>query len=305
MKSTSPSCSILFPHMLRLAVLLTAVSILAIAGRTRSIDDNERLYELLRLVEQNPVIEEPLEHIYKKGEVLFCTGKGRAARENNRAAELIEQGEYEKASQMLENSLSERALFFPFRYNLGICYVNLRDLKKALLNFEKAKLIVPEFSYTYLQIGYIYQQWNRDYEAIEHFREALHRNTREIETFVLIGDVFYKRNQLELAQKYYDSVLKIDHLYPNGLLGRAKIFFQRGQYIKAIVMLKSINTSREYDKSLHYFFAESAFKMRDYKTAVHQYEKLLSFPRDRFFLSNSPALIKHKLEISRRIAERE
>ena len=285
------------------AVFFCAMIILSVPTVLAN-DEDQRLLELLRIVEKNPQEDYALERIYMKDDILYCTGSGRAARENNRAASYMEKGDYLSASKILEEALKERSLFFPFRYNLGSCYVHLRDLKKAMLNFHKAQLTVPEFSHTYLQMGYIYQRWNQDYEAVENFREALKRNTGELETFVLIGNVFFKRNQLEMARKYYDAVLKKDHLYPNGLLGRAKIYFKRGRYIKTLVMLKSINTARDYDKALHYYFAESSFKLRDYKTAAREYEKLLSFPNDRFFLTNSPALIRHKLEISRRISLR-
>jgi tetratricopeptide (TPR) repeat protein len=58
-------------------------------------------------------------------------------------------------------------------------------------------------------MGYIYQRWNRDGEAVQSYREALRRNSREIGTFVLIGDVFFNRNQLEMARKYYEASLKL------------------------------------------------------------------------------------------------
>ncbi|HOO71342.1 MAG TPA: tetratricopeptide repeat protein [Spirochaetota bacterium] len=285
------------------AALLFVIPLLS--APLASYDEVDRLEELLRIARENPVEEKARENIYLKDDILYCTGTGRAARENNRAASFMESGEYRKAADIFESSLAEAALFFPFRYNLGTCYVRLLDLKRAMLNFQKAKLVVPEFSKTYLQIGLIYQQWDRDSEAIEYFREALRRNIKELETFVMIGDVYFKRNQLEMAQKYFDTVLRVDHRYPNALLGRGKIYFRRGQYIKAIVMLKSIDTSRPYDKALHYYFAESSFKLRDYRTAAEHYDILLKNRNDRFFLTNSPALIKHKLEISRRLATRE
>lgn len=281
----------------------TAVILACPAG---AFDEDDRLVELLNLAEKTPVEEKALESIYMKNEVLYCTGTGRAAVENNRAADLMGEGKYEEAAAVLESALKTGdALFFPFRYNLGICYSSMMDLKRALLNFQKARYIVPEFSRTYLQIGYILQRWDRDSEAIESFREALRRNSKELETFILIGDVFFRRNQLEMAQKYYDTALRLDGRYPNGLLGRAKIYFKRAQYVKALVMLKSIDTSRPYDKALHYYYAESNFKMRDYKGAAEHYNILLGFRNDRFFQTNSPALIRHKLEISRRLSTRD
>ena len=123
-------------------------------------------------------------------------------------------------------------------------------------------------------------------------------------TYILIGDIYYNRNQLRTAKKYYETTITLQYSFPNGILGLAKIHFKNKEYLKSIVLLKSIDTSSEYDKSFHYYFAESAFKTGDYKTAVVQYETLLKFKNDRFFLVNSMFLIKHKLELSKRFAER-
>ncbi len=265
-------------------------------------DDNEdfRLKELLRLAENPPKEYFPTETIKRKGDILFCTGDSSAAKANNAAAELMSQVKYKEAAAVLEKSLESAPLFFPFRYNLGVCYLYLYDLEKSLLHFNKAVLLVPEYSRTYLEIGYLHQKFNREHLAIESFREALRRNAKELDTFILIGDIFFRRRQLEMAQKYYDTALRVDPLFPNGLLGRAKIHFNRESYHRCIVLLKSIDTSREYDISLHYYWAECSFKMRDYPTAAAQYEKLLTFRNDRFFLTTSPTLIQHKLEITRR-----
>ena len=261
------------------------------------------LNDLLKLVENPPVEVLPSEEIYFSREAVFCTGTSKVAEYNNRAAKLIEEGRYSGAMEILNGALPHASLFFPFRYNLGVCHLHRNNLKMAHLHFTKAQLVVPEFSRTYLQIGYIYQRWNRDSEAVESFREALRRNSREINTFVLIGDIFFNRNQLEMARKYYSSSLKLKPLFPNGLLGQAKIYFIRREYLKAMNLLKSIDTSGEYDKSLHYYYGECAFKLKDYKTAAQQYEELLRHSGDRFFLTSSPSLIKHKLYLSRQFVQ--
>ncbi len=241
--------------------------------------------------------------IYSKNDILFCTGDDPAGKANNQAAELMLAGDFEGAKKILLAALKEDALFLPFRYNLGICCLYLYQLDEALLHFTKARQIVPEYSKTYLQIGYIYDRQNKESEALEYFRQALIRNPGELETYILIGNIYFNRNQIELARKYYEKTLSIDPVYPNGLLGLAKIYFLREEYDKAIVLFKSIDTTREYDKAMHYYYAESAFKKNDYAKAAEQYEKLLSYRNDRFFLVNSYLLIKHKLELSRRFIE--
>ena len=106
-----------------------------------------------------------------------------------------------------------------------------------------------------------------------------------------------------MAKKYYDATLNLNHRFPNGLLGRAKIYFKREKYIQAIVLIRTINLREEYDKSLHYYYAEASYKVQDYKTAAREYKTLLGFKTDKFFLEFPPSLIKHKLKLSSRFAE--
>ncbi|HPS56477.1 MAG TPA: tetratricopeptide repeat protein [Spirochaetota bacterium] len=241
--------------------------------------------------------------IYAKNDILFCSGDDPAGSENNRAAELMMIGEFNAASEVFEDALRHAPLFLPFRYNLGICYLYLNKLDLAMMHFTKAKQLVPEYDKIYLQIGYIYDRKNDETRALDYFSKALQLNPNELNTYILIGDIYFKRNQMNIARKYYEKALKINPVYPNGLLGLAKIHFKKEEYIKAIVLFKSINTGGDYDKSLHFYYAESSFKLGDYRKAAEEYEKLLSFRNDRFFLVNSVLLIKHKLDLSRRFIE--
>lgn len=246
----------------------------------------------------------PKYRIYPKNDILFCTGDDIAGKENNRAADLMLQGRWNEAAEVLENGLLHAPLFFPYRYNLGICCLYLNRLEISRMHFTKAEQLVPEYYRTYLQLGYIYGRWNRESEALHYFRHALKLHPRELNTYILMGDIYFNRKQLSTAKKYYEEALSLNSIYPNGLLGLAKIHFINEEYVKAIVQIKSVDLSGAYDKSLHYYYAESAFKTGDYKTAAREYENLLKYRNDRFFLINSELLIKHKLELSRRFAER-
>jgi len=242
--------------------------------------------------------------IYAREDILFCTGDDPAGMENNRAAELMIIGNFEQAKQVLEEALVHDKLFLPFRYNLGICCLYLHQLDVALMHFTKAKQLVPEYSLVYIQIGYIYDRKNREDEALRCFRTALKKNPGNLNTYILIGNIYYNRNQMSLAKKYYETALEMDSNYPNGLLGLAKIHFKKEEYHKAIVLFKSMDLAGEYDKAMHFYYAESSYRLGDYQKAADEYEKLLTFRNDRFFLVNSALLIRHKLEMARRFTER-
>ena len=242
--------------------------------------------------------------IYSQNDILFCTGNDPAGTANNKAAELMLSGNFSDALEILEDGLIQDPLFLPFRYNTGICNLYLNRLNIALMHFTKAAQLVPEYSKIYLQTGYIYARMNKETAALEQFRIALRKNPKELNTYILMGDIYFSRNQFSTAKKYYETTLTLQYSFPNGIIGMAKIYFKNEEYLKAMVLLKSINLSEEYDKSYHYYFAECAYKTGDYITAAEQYEKLIQFKNDRFFLTNSMLLMKHKLELAKRFSER-
>jgi len=268
-----------------------------------ALDNVSDLNYLLDLIKKNPSAPLPKEQIYTKNNLLYCTGKNNLAIINNRVANLIEQYKYKDAIIFLKKGMKKAPLFFPFQYNLGVAYLKDNRLRYSLLHFKKASYLVPEYSRTYLNMGYLYELQHKPSSAIEYYRLAIKKNHKELEGYISIGNIYFKRNQLLLAKKYYKFTLKIDYKYPNGLLGLAKILFKQKKYYKAIVILKTINTKIFYNKELHYFYAECAYKLRQYKTAAFHYKKLLQFKNDKFFLENSPALIRHKLNLSKQFIQ--
>lgn len=265
---------------------------------------DKRLEEILVPVKKHDSQGNPKEYIYLKGEILFCTGTGKAAEANNRGARLIIEGNYNEALKVFLESIKNASLFLPFRYNIGLVFLHLNKLDLALLNLEKVVGLLPEFWKTYLHIGYIYARKGRDDVAIEFYRNALSKNPNSLKGYTLIGNIYFKRNQMERAKTYYDAALTIDPKFPDGLLGLAKIHFKRKEYYRALIIIEMINLSADYDKSLHYYYAECAYKLRRYKTAYEQYAILLKFRRDKFFLTNSIELINHKLNLCKMLIER-
>ncbi len=278
----------------------TVILILLVIITCPAASAEKDIHDLIRLLQESPEKKVPKEYIEARDGILFLSGESKAAEVNNRAAGLMKEGNFTEAEKILKRALEKDALFFPFRFNLGICYLYLNKLKLSMINFTKAQQIVPEYSRTYIRLGYIYQRWKMENKAISSFREALRRNRKELDSFILVGDIYFQRNQLELAKKYYEASLTIDNRFPNGLLGLAKVLYKRGKYIQSIVQLKTVKTDSEYDKSLHFYYAEASFKLRDYKKAAEEYEKLLQFKNDKFFLTYSKEMISHKLDLSRR-----
>ena len=281
---------------LHIILTLTLISAIALA------DTLSNEYNVLYKINTEPETIGDY-RIYSKNDILFCTGDDPAGSLNNKAAELMEEGKFSEALKLLEEGLPNAPLFFPFLYNAGICTMYLNQLRASIIYFSKAAQLEPEYWKTYLQLGYIYGRLNKENEAIDQYRIGLKKNPRNVNTYILIGNIHYDRNQLRIARRYYEAALELQHLFPNGLLGLAKIHFKNEEYLKALVFLKSIDITAEYDKSYHYYFAEASYKIGDYQTAAMQYEMLLQFRNDKFFLTTPILLIRHKLEMAKRFIE--
>lgn len=264
-------------------------------------DDGElQLDYFLKLVKEPVPVKLPVEGIENREDILFCTGNSLPAQSNNRAAERMLRGDYDKAKELLISDMPHSMLFLPYQYNIGLCYYHLNDRARSRLHLTKASQLVPEYFLTYIQLGNLDSFEGNDDAAIYNYRKALKLNPKHLNALVLVGDIYFKRSQIEAASKYYELVLTIDPLFPNALLGKGKVLFYKEQYYKAYQLLKMVSTKKEYDKSLHYYFGECAYKLQDYQAAYDHYTKLLEFKSDRFFITTSLKLIEHKQELAKR-----
>ncbi len=285
-----------------LTLFLSVIVMLGIGLQAREMSEAEMLKHLIERG-YNPVEESiPSEKIYYTEGALFCTGSSEAAVANNLAAELMLKGNYEDALKKLRSSITRAPLFYPFRYNAGKSCIHLYLYPESVMHLQKAVLLVPEYWRTYIELGDLYARMGSENYAIDSFRKAVSLNRKDMSAIIRIGDIFFNRNQLEVASKYYESVLELNPRHPDGLLGKAKIMYRREKYLKALNTIKAIKEKGQYDRSLHFYHAECLYKLKEYSGAADQYEKLLSFPGDRFFLTTAVSLIRHKLDMSRRLS---
>ncbi len=288
---------------------LTFISVFVLSLNPNQIiceSENQKLYKLLTDNRAPSSPANPKEVIYSRNGILFCSGDSFVATENNNGAGLMQTGDYNDAVKVFKSALNKAPLFYPYLYNLGKCYSHLLDYNRAFLYLKKAQYIVPEYYLTYVEIGKTYESYNKLEEAIEYYRKAAHIDEDYLNAYILLGNVYLKMKRRTIARKYYEAVLEKDPYYANGLLGKARLQYMDKDYYRAYQTLRIIDTEKgEYDKAYHYYYAECAYNLQRYKLAFDQYEKLLEFKSDRFFLTTPIRLIEHKKELSKRFYEQE
>lgn len=83
-------------------------------------------------------------------------------------------------------------------------------LEKALLHIKKANSIYPENSVCHTFEGLIYYKKGQLNEAEKHYQIALKNDTTSSEVLELIGDLKYEQNKLSAARKAYDALWKLN-----------------------------------------------------------------------------------------------
>lgn len=246
----------------------------------------------------------PRERLYTQGRFMAASGKQIAARLNRDALEHLLQGRWQKAVKFLTLGKKKAPQFLPFRYNLGVAYFHLNRYDKALQEFRFARRLLPNWSKIYIRIGECRQKMAQKNEAIDAYRKAIKQNERDMEAMVALGNLYYKHKNYYTARQYYQHAHKIKPDYLDASTGIAKIKFAYGKYYQATQVFKKLDYDdhKGYDKALHYYYAESLYKIRNYKKAVEQYKILLKYPEAPFFTTHAPSLIRFKLNLAQKFA---
>ena len=129
-------------------------------------DYEEALAILVELFENNPISEEIIKPLI---DVLFSYGL-------YLNDELTQQ--YEKAAECFKRIININSQHYRAYYNLGIAYYNLELLDEALLAYDEALKIKPDYEYVYYNKGLIYEMMEMFDEALELYKKALEINPK-------------------------------------------------------------------------------------------------------------------------------
>ena len=221
-------------------------------------------------------------------------------------------------------------------YNLlGLAFYGLRNLSEALLAFNKAISIKPNYSEAIYNIGNIFQSENKLSEAIRYYDKAIsfdpnHSNAihkkgitlfkmgkfdqsieaykrcallspNYAEVYNNMGISLYNQNKLIEAIKFYDKSLSIRRNYPNALYNKSLALYDLGKKDAAINACKQA-------VELKYDYIEAQSKLGDFfqnqgnfDKALIAYKNAINIKNNHFQTYNNMAYVLHcqnKLEDS-------
>ncbi len=161
--------------------------------------------------------------------------------------------------------------------NYGNALMAKADYANALVCFEKAKTLWPQYSYVYINIGVLKAATNQPAEAESNYKYAIQLNPNNPETFFYYGSFLIQKGRYGEAQNVLSQGLAIspNHLGLNGLKAGLNNLPSGAATTKlelALTQAKEKPTPETWlNASLEYYLAG------DYQGCVTAAEKVLEF----------------------------
>jgi tetratricopeptide (TPR) repeat protein len=174
------------------------------------------------------------EDMYEKGKTLMSEGKFRDALPYLNKAIDRDNGNYE--------ALNAR----------GVVYYELKEYTNALLDYEQALKLKPDYYRPYYNRALLKVAQNDAQGALKDYAEAIRLDARNAEIFVNRGQLLAAMGQADAALRDFDQAVSLDETNALALYNRGNILFQREDFKRAIDNFeKAVKKDTKFSKAFH------------------------------------------------------
>jgi tetratricopeptide (TPR) repeat protein len=176
---------------------------------------------------------------------------------------------------LFEDALKQHADPRIVHTNLGIGYLDKKDLEKAVSSFKKAIQVDPGNYYAYTDLCNALNISGKYAEAIVCCEKALQLFPANKKAYFNLGNAYAELKKYDLAQDAFRAAIRIDPEYADAYCNLATVYLENGDHETAIPLFKKsleINpdlAEANYDLALIY--AEE----KDYAAGIRYLDKAL------------------------------
>jgi tetratricopeptide (TPR) repeat protein len=151
--------------------------------------------------------------------------------------------------------------------NIGASLAQAGRHQEAIVEYEKALQINPNFGTAYLNMGGSYRYLGNNQKAIECFQKALAIDPNDVNALNNLAAVYAESNKLDEAIIYFKKAIEID---PNNALfheGLGLAHVKLGQYKEASECFQKAIEKDSKDPVFYYELGLAYFSLHDYEQA--------------------------------------
>ena len=194
---------------------------------------------------------------------------------------LIDKGDYLEARHLLEgldSSYYHNELYYDL---LGVLEMKESDYESAIMHFDMAIKLDPEFVVPYHNRAVAYKKIGQYDKAEKDFATALKINSNIAQIYFSKGNLMDLKGDKKSAKYFYNQALKRSDYYPEAVSNYAGILKSIGLYTDALVEMDKAISNNSSLISNYYVRAGIHFVYGNFKNAVTDLDKYIdSEPED-------------------------
>ena len=143
-------------------------------------------------------------------------------------------GNFLKAESLAKSLLTKNAKDYQLCNIYGLILQKRNKTEGAISYFQKSIYIKSDFFEAHFNLLQLLYDLKKFDEAILQSKECLKINSKSIDTFLLLGNLYDKLNQDKESEKYFREILKINSEDSNAYYSLGNLYKKKADYEKAI-----------------------------------------------------------------------
>lgn len=182
---------------------------------------------------------------------------------------------YLDSKAFLEDFIDKYPYSYMAWYCLGVIQYRMELLTDAIVSFDYAAIINPEYIPAQLNMGNIYFVQEKYELSIECFKKILDTSKDDIFALCYIANCYKQLDNNRLARNYYKKAIEVDARYSDAWYGIGCTYQGDENHALAVDYFKKAIDLSEDDHTFWYALADSYSELNEPRLAYKAYDKAL------------------------------
>lgn len=152
----------------------------------------------------------------------------------DKACDLIEEGDYQMALEILTKLAKENPKNFAVHYNKSVAHLGLHDLYESLDEISICLDLNEKFYLGYYQQGMIYEELEMFEKAVKSYELCISYAPTFLDAYINLGNLYYSLGSHEKAIEMYQKFIELEPKDSIGYYNLANVYRTLGNYSEAI-----------------------------------------------------------------------
>ena len=187
---------------------------------------------------------------------------------------LYKEGKYSEAVEEFLKIINITENNYFAQYNVGLCYLELKEYSKAEKHLTTASQLRPFYSSPYISLGSLYYHQNQFSSALTYYQFAEQLDPSPA-IYYNIGRVYHTLKEYNKAILHYERAIDIDPSYASAHNGLGIVYDDLQEYNNAILHYEKAINIDPFHANAHNNLGYLYYNLKEYNKAILNYEKAI------------------------------